>query len=67
VLGRSRVSLFLAVVVVVGVVVGIAWGWTPLVIYAVLALIALAVGYGVKVSGRWWEDASRGRFERRDR
>jgi hypothetical protein len=67
VLGRSRVSLFLAVVVAVGVVLGIAWGWTALVIYAVLALVALAVGYGVKVSGRWWEDASRGRFERRDR
>jgi hypothetical protein len=67
VLGRPRVSIFLAAVVALGIVVGIAWGWTALLIYTVLALIALAVGYGVRVSGKWWEDASRGRFQRRDR
>jgi hypothetical protein len=67
VLRRSRVSLFVAVAVAVGIVVGIAWGWAALLIYAIFALIALAVGYGVKVSGKWWEDASRGRFQRRDR
>ena len=57
--------VFGAAVLAVGIAIGVAWGWKAFLIYAVLAVLALAVGYGLRVSGKWWEDVSRGRFDRR--
>jgi hypothetical protein len=58
--------VFGVAVVAAGIAIGVAWGWEAFLIYAVLAFLALAVGYGMRVSGKWWEDVSRGRFQRRD-
>jgi hypothetical protein len=42
-------------------------GWGGLAVYAFFVAIAGAVAYAAGVGGGWLEDASRNRFDRRDR
>ncbi len=46
---------------------GVFAGWGGLAVYAFFAAIAGAVAYAAGVGGGWLEDASRNRFDRRDR
>jgi hypothetical protein len=47
-----------------GVVMGIAWGWRSAVVYLFFLSIALLVFLASRVGGDWLESASRGRFRR---
>jgi hypothetical protein len=56
--------LVVAVLLVPGVVMGIAWGWRSAVVYLFFLSIALLVFLASRVGGDWLEGASRGRFRR---
>ena len=59
----ARIAL--AVVMLGGVVVGAAYGWRGLAVYAFLAAIPAALTFGAAAGGGWLSGASRGRFDRR--
>jgi hypothetical protein len=53
--------------VVFGTLLLIAWGAQALLLFALFAVVAIAMVIFVPTAGGWWEDASRGRFKYRDR
>ena len=57
----------MAVLVLGGIAVGVAWGWGALFVYLFFAGIAGAVMLGASVGGDWIAGASRGRFDDDDR
>ena len=57
----------IALLVVPGIAIAIAWGLGAFVVYAFFAAIAGAVAFGAAYGGGWLTGASRGRFDRRDR
>ena len=59
----ARIAL--AVIVLGGVAVGLAYGWRGLSVYAFFAAIPAVLTFGVGVGGAWLAGASRGRFDRR--
>ena len=62
-MSRPMVALLL-VLVVLGALIGVAWGGRALAVYAFLAGIPAVVGIGLWVGGGWLHDASAGRFRR---
>ena len=61
---RRRLLLLVAVLLLPGVAMGIAWGWRSAVVYLFFLSIALLVFLASRVGGDWLESASRGRFRR---
>lgn len=61
---RAR-TVVVGIVAVLGVVVGVLWGWSALAIYAFLAAIAAAIGYAAGLGGEWVRDVSSRRFDDR--
>jgi hypothetical protein len=61
---RRTLLLMVAVLLLPGVVMGIAWGWRSAVVYLFFLSIALLVFMASRVGGDWLESASRGRFRR---
>jgi hypothetical protein len=61
---RRTPLLMVAVLLLPGVVMGIAWGWRSAVVYLFFLSIALLVFLASRVGGDWLESASRGRFRR---
>jgi hypothetical protein len=57
-------KIALAVLVLVGVAIGVAWGLGALLVYLFLAGVAGAISYGAGAGGEWLSGASRGRFHR---
>lgn len=51
----------------VGLAILVAWGGQAFLVYLFFAVVAAALAVGLRVSGGWWEDASRGRFGRHGR
>lgn len=47
-----------------GAAILLAWGPRAFVGYAFFALLALVIGFGLRLSGGWIEDVSRDRFPR---
>jgi hypothetical protein len=61
---RRTPLLMVAVLLLPGVVMGIAWGWRSAAVYLFFLSIALLVFLASRVGGDWLESASRGRFRR---
>ena len=61
---RRRLVLLVAVLLLPGVAMGIAWGWRSAAVYLFFLSIALLVFLASRVGGDWLEGASRGRFRR---
>jgi hypothetical protein len=61
---RRRLLLLVAVLLLPGAAMGIAWGWRSAVVYLFFLSIALLVFLASRVGGDWLEGASRGRFRR---
>ena len=57
----------LGLLVLGGVAIALAWGWSALVVYAFFAAISGGLGLAAGIGGDWIRDASRGRFDRKDR
>ena len=57
----------IALLVLGGVAIALAWGWNALVVYAFFAAISGGLGLAAGVAGDWVRDTSRGRFDRKDR
>ncbi len=53
----------LAVLVVLGLAVVVAWGLDGLFVFLVFAAVAAAVTYAAGSGGQWLERSSRGRFD----
>lgn len=60
-----RTLLALAVLAVLGVAIG--WGWQAVAVYAFFASGAAAVTFAAGLGGDWLRDASRRRFDDRQR
>ena len=63
-MARVAAKIVFAVLVLVGVAIGVAWGLGALLVYLFLAGIAGAISFGVGAGGEWLSGASRGRFHR---
>ncbi len=57
----------LGLLVLGALAVTLAWGWDALVVYAFFAAISGGLGLAAGVGGDWVRDASRGRFDRKNR
>lgn len=58
----ARIAL--GVVVVLGIAIGIAWGFGALAVYLFFVAVAGVISLGATVGGDWLTGASRGRFDR---
>ncbi len=56
--------LLVAILLLPGVALGIAWGWRSAVVYLFFLAVALLLFLASRVGGDWLEGASRGRFRR---